>query len=209
MRLRKIATNNLFLTGLLAGLTAALLLFAVVRFVSYSVDHTHYHANFAVYINGEREEFKGAQYYEDVAVCSLDEAVTPKSRVHMHEQIGDTVHVHDDAVTWGMFFQNLGWVVDGDVIRMPDGTVLSENAEAGTKISFRLNGQSQPSIANTVIGSEDKLLIDYGVSSREQLDDRYKQVSSSAAKANQSPDPASCGGSDEDGIASRFKNIFN
>ena len=36
-----------------------------IRFATYQVAAVHYHANFALYINGQHEVFKGPQYYSD------------------------------------------------------------------------------------------------------------------------------------------------
>lgn len=62
----------LFVAGIVLGALALL----VIRFFTYSPPQVHYHANFAVYINGQREQFKGPQYYQEVAVCSSTNDIT-------------------------------------------------------------------------------------------------------------------------------------
>src|SRR5215469_16416653 len=81
-----------------------------IRFFTYKPQSVHYHANFALYVNGQREEFKGAMYYSEVQMCtSAETAMTPVERAHMHDNVNNVVHVEDHAVTWGQFFANLGW----------------------------------------------------------------------------------------------------
>ncbi len=86
--------------GALCGLLAGAVLILAIRYVSYHPQTVHYHANFAVYIGGQREQFKDSQYYEEVKLCALH-GTTPQARVHLHDQQSGVIHVHDDAVTWG------------------------------------------------------------------------------------------------------------
>jgi hypothetical protein len=194
------------LIALVIGAVLGFILLAAVRLVTYSPERTHYHANFAVYINGERQQFKGPQYYEDVAVCSAYKDMTPKKRTHMHNNINDTVHVHDNAVTWGDFFQNLGWVVDNDFIKT-DTQLYTENDTQ--KVSFMLNGQDQPSISNTVIGDEDRLLISYGSEKSSGLDKQYDSIAKTAHEHDETQDPASCSGDEQISVKDRLKHIFD
>src|SRR3712207_4717808 len=108
---------------LLAGAVLGALLVLGIRFTTYqdSSHDTHYHANFAVYINGQRSDFKDAKNYEEVQICSQHGA-SPKSRVHMHNHENSVIHVHSQAVTWADFFTNLGWSIGQDFIS--DGTEI-------------------------------------------------------------------------------------
>ena len=178
-----------FILGLLIGVLVLL----AVRFITYKPDSVHYHANFAVYINGQREEFKGPQYYEEfsTASCSSDgPKIDPRERVHMHGNINDVVHVHDDLVTWGNFFQNLGWGISDNYLAVPD-TIYQNNDQA--KLTFVLNGKQIDSIANKIINDRDRLLISYGNNTQQSLDQQFKTVASSAQKYDESKDTAACG----------------
>ena len=101
-----------------AFLLGALWLFAV-RFVLLDRDAVHYHANFAVYVEGERLPFDNFTFYEEVQSCGGDDVNNPKIRVHMHDRISNVVHVHDNAATWGHFFANLGYA-NGDTVFKTD-----------------------------------------------------------------------------------------
>src|ERR1039458_1536092 len=98
-----------------------------IRFATYKPESVHYHANFALYINGQREQFKGAQYYTETEMCSANAAMTPVGRAHMHDNVNNVVHVEDHAVTWGQFFTNIGWTLGATTIITPDGTIYAEH----------------------------------------------------------------------------------
>lgn len=177
------------------GIFLGVVVVLVIRFVTYTAPpQPHYHANFSVYINGAREQFKGLGYYEETAaeMCSLQFVETPKQRAHMHDNVGDVVHVEDKLVTWGNFMQNLGWGLGSDYLKTKD-TVLV-NGDAG-KLSFILNGQKLDSVSDLVIQDKDRLLISYGATDTPLLQEQYKSVASTAATYDNSKDPASCGGS--------------
>lgn len=191
------------------GLLLGALLILAIRFVTYEPQHdTHFHANFGVYINGEREQFKSPRYYEEVKLCSMHDQITPQARVHMHNQENDVVHVHHDGVTWGHFFDNLGWVIGPDFIRTADKLYIADDTN---KLNIVLNGDNLTNlstITNQLIGDRDRLLISYGDIDKSTLDNQYKSVSGNAGEYNHKPDPAGCGGNHETTVADRFKNLF-
>lgn len=193
---------------LLYGVIVGALIILGIRYVTYSPEETHYHANFAVYINGQREEFKSPQYYEEVKICSLHDTITPQVRTHMHDEENGVIHVHDDAVTWSDFFNNLGWSLGPDFIR--DRTTLHV-ADADNKLNIVLNGDNLTgltSLADQVIGNEDRLLISYGVIDKAELAKEYASVPSDAHIYNHKQDPASCSGMDSSTPVNRLKHLF-
>jgi hypothetical protein len=167
-----------------------------IHFFTYKPDSVHYHANFALYINGQREMFQSPQYYIETAMCSADTVMTPVGRAHMHDNVNNVVHVEDHAVTWGQFFANLGWYMGPTFIASPDGTIYAENA--ANKLNLVLNGQDYTDlggVANTVIKDQDKLLVSYGNESKAKLNQQYSVIPSSARHYDATKDPASCSGS--------------
>lgn len=191
----------LFLIGLIAGALVIL----VIRFLTYKPVHMHYHANFAVYINGQREQFKDPALYEESgSSCSEEQQMTPTERAHMHDNVNDVVHVHDHAVTWGQFFTNLGWVVDARVIDTGSQSLLSD---AGHKITFILNSVIMDNVSNRVIGDQDKLLVDYG-SDLATAKNEFETITNKALQYDRSKDPASCGSDVSPSFNDRLKHVF-
>jgi len=190
----------------LGGLILGALIVFFIRFATYHVNSVHYHANFAVYINGQREQFKEAFYYQEVGKgCTVHDELTPHERVHMHDNINSVVHVHDNAVTWGNFFQNIGWAVDQRFITTPFKVF---NADDSNKVRFILNGQRVDGVNNLVIGDQDRLLVDYGNRPDTTLQSEYKSVPKTAHQYDISKDPASCGGGAPTTSRDRITHLF-
>ncbi len=189
--------------SLFAGVLIALLVVAGFRFITFKRDDVHYHANFVLYINGQKDEFKNFTFYEEVAVCAVHDPDDMKTRVHMHGQNGALVHVHAHAVTWGQFFDNLGYTV-GDNVVATDKNVYADGTD-GNELTFELNGQKVESIADRVIKSEDVLLINYGKDDDKTLQSRYDAVPRTAHQANTTADPSTCSGSEPITLTTRVK----
>lgn len=181
-----------------------------IRFFTYKPDRVHYHANFAVYINGQREQFRNLKYYEETAAATctaepVSKEQNPMSRVHMHGMVNDVIHVEDHLVTWGSFFQALGWGLGDNYI----STGSSMYAAAGQdKLTFILNGKTVSSVANRVIGDQDRLLVSYGDAASNELRQEYNVIQNKALKEDQSPDPVGCGGAEPITFRDRMAHLF-
>lgn len=180
-----------------------------IRFAIYKPDDVHYHANFALYINGNKEEFKGKQYYTEVEMCTLETMMVPAERAHMHDNINNVVHIEDQAVTWGQFFTNIGWYMGPMFIVSPDGTIYSENGD--NKLNLILNGQDYVGfggLTNTVIKDKDKLLVSYGNENSAELKRQYNAIPNTAGHYDTTKDPESCSGHDDATIHDRLVHMF-
>lgn len=196
--------------ALTSGLVLGILIILGIRFFTYKPVQVHYHANFAVYINNEREQFKGAQYYQEVAVCSsTNDIQLPQQRTHMHDNINDVIHVHDHAVTWGQFFENLGWYVGPDFIQKDDGTRYL--ASGDSKLHIIINNQDYTdlqAITNNVIKDRDRLLLSFGDIDKNTLTKEYASVPVTAKKYDETKDPASCSGGEKVTVKDRLHHLF-
>lgn len=63
---------------------------------------THFHAGFQIYIDGKLQDYS-ASVHMAPEVCTLDE----KDPVHLHNGVGDVVHLHRAGVTWKDLFTYL------------------------------------------------------------------------------------------------------
>lgn len=185
-----IKSNLPSLVLLLAGLLGGLLWFTAARFFAYHATETHYHSNFALYVDGEREEFKSFTYYEEVSACTTAFADNPKGRVHMHSGINDVIHVHDKAVTYADFFENIDWTLGPSFMRTANGLLVNNDEKLWV---FILNGERVARVDNLVIGDEDKLLLSYGVADT-NFKDQYNKIENKAEETDNTTDPASCSG---------------
>jgi|GEM_PF-788089 hypothetical protein len=182
--------HKTFMVLVAIGFLGGVVWFIGMRFLLVSSPETHYHANFAVYIKGVREDFTLPTYYEEVAACTSSYVNNPKGRVHMHGKVNDVIHVHDKRVTYGHFFQNIGWNVGDEYIASLDALYQSSEQY---KLRYFINGKEVDNITNRVIGNLDKLLVSYDTPSAD-LADQINTVTSTANKVNEYQDPAGCGG---------------
>ena len=186
-----------FLFGALAAFWA--------RFVLVDQKQVHYHANFALYVNGEQDEFKNFTFYEEETACASDHGIDPKTRVHMHNQENSVVHVHTDGATWGHFFANLGYTLGNKVVTTDNGVFV--DGQEG-KLHFHLNGESVDVIANKVIENEDTLLIDFGSDSDEVMKSHYDSIENKAREHNLEDDPATCSGEEAESFTQRLRRTL-
>lgn len=163
-----------------------------IRFVTVQKKEVHYHANFAVFVDGVRLPFDSFNFYEEVQSCGGDEVNNPKIRVHMHDQKNYLVHVHDNGVTWGHFFANISMTA-GDTLFKTDKATFVEGVD-DVAIRYKLNGEEVQTIANRTISSEDTLLVSIGNSTNDDLQNQYAQITRNAAEYNNKNDPSSCSG---------------
>lgn len=190
------------------GLVLGALIILSIRFFAYNANHIHYHANFAVYLNGQSEQFKSPSYYEEETACKAEGSMTPQDRAHMHDAVNNVVHVHDNAVTWGQFFNNLGWSVGKDFIETRD-RLYQNNGKA--VLNVILNGQNLTgisSITNTVIGDQDQLLLSYGDIGNAQLQSEYQAIPNAAKAHDSENDPATCSGPGTTTFSERLHHLF-
>lgn len=189
--------------ALVAGLGLGVLLFGLIRFMTLPTDVTHYHANFGVFINGKRMEFTAPQHYEEVASCSATEK--PQGRVHMHDNIGHVVHVHEKLMTWSNFFSIIGLSLTDKSFF--DGQQAYIDGQDG-RLKFVLNGKPVLSLANEVIQSEDRLLITFGAADQQEAERQFAAIKADAAEYNKLSDPSACRGPEKDTVWTRLRKSF-
>jgi len=202
--MEKILKHRIALAAIIGFLLGAIW-FIALRYATYTSDAVHYHANFAMYVNGEQELFDSFTYYEEVQSCGGDELFNPRIRAHMHEQVNSVVHVHDAGATWGHLFANLGFTL-GNSVLTTDTDVFTESDDAA--LTFILNGEETSSIANQTIRSEDVLLISFGDDDEEALTEQYESIPKDADEYNGKYDPSSCSGGEELTPANRLKEAI-
>ena len=166
------------------GIVLGVVLLTAVRFAGQPPhEHVHYHANWAIFINGERLDLTDDRYMEDVFQCMADPSQQrPEDRVHMHENDHDHVHVHASGVTWGHLLANIGFGIGDDYLETDKGRFATNDTAS---LKFVLNGSQVRSIRNLPIRDLDRLLISYGPESVEQVtQSQFPAVKSTAAESS-------------------------
>jgi hypothetical protein len=191
--------------ALILGAVIGVLLLSAARLVALPEHaHVHHHANWAVFIDGERLDLTDIRYMEDVFQCTMDPThQRPEDRVHMHEGNHDVVHVHAAGVTWGHLLANLGFGIGSDYLHT-DRARFETTPDRSLK--FVLNGTPVRSISNLAIGDQHRLLISYGPESVEEVvATQFPLVASDAGRYNEIPDPATCSGAHEETFGERVR----
>jgi hypothetical protein len=195
--------NKYVALAAIVGFLLGAIWLVALRYITYQSDNVHYHANFALYINGQRDEFKSFTFYEEVQACTSDNVDNPKTRVHLHNQDPALIHIHAHGVTWGQFFDNLGYTLGDTLVKTDKGVYV--DGQDGNELTFWLNGKPADAIANTLINSEDRLLINYGKDDQATLQKRYDDIPKTAGEANTKNDPATCSGDEKLTPSQRLK----
>jgi hypothetical protein len=130
----------------------------------------HFHADFALFIDGNEFNFNQPQF-----VSTDDDLIA--ADVHIHPERYTVVHVHYTNTTWARFFDTLGFtfadqsmpgITDGQVcLTMPSGEKHC-NGDQGT-FKFFVNGVPVNGLAGTNIGDLDRVLISYGTESAAEV----------------------------------------
>lgn len=194
--------------GVVAGIVVGVLALAAARFLLVPVEQPpHYHANFAIFVDGRRINLSGNRYMEEVSACRVHgDHVLPTERVHLHNNNPDVVHVHHQGVTWGHFLANLGFDLGDRYLALEDSLYVQ-----GQNKTLKLirNGRPEYAVDNELIRSGDRLLISYGAESEQEVvRKQFPAVAANAEEYNSRADPAGCSGSQEPGMWDRVRRAF-
>ncbi|MCA9349351.1 hypothetical protein KC878_04410 [Candidatus Saccharibacteria bacterium] len=176
-----------------------------MRLLLVEPESVHYHANFAIYVDGVRDPLERFSFYEEISACSPDNSNNPRSRVHLHDNNPYTVHVHDSAVTWGHLFANLGYALSDTSLTTDAGLLVPKKSK---QLRFVLNGKPTFSVANTVINDEDVLLVDFSDSNEATVLQRYSEIPRDAHEFDIKQDPAACAGSQAETFMQRLERTI-
>lgn len=84
-------------------------------------EEIHYHAGFIVYADGKKQDFSNVKYMH-IEPCADEEKEKEESpeheqleKAHIHDFVGDVVHVHRKNAVWGDLFTNIKYDISGDI----------------------------------------------------------------------------------------------
>lgn len=143
---------NKYRLVLLSGISilVCIILFIIVKYTFFPAQ-IHYHAGFLVYLDGKLIDFSKNQYMTQ-DYCKLEsEKLTPAQiqidKAHLHDNIGDVVHIHAPGARWKDLFYNLKFTFP-----------------ASRKISGYIKGQEVPNILDQPITPYESVIITIGSS---------------------------------------------
>jgi len=113
----------------------------------------HWHADFAVFVRGERFDFNRPEF-----VSKEGEEKNPW--VHIHEPRYTVVHSHREQTTWDEFLTSIGFKLTDTSLTLPSGETL-ENTDS-EHLKFYVNGVRIDSLMFQDILDLNQVLISYG-----------------------------------------------
>lgn len=167
----------------------------------------HYHANWAVVVNGVELDFSDDRYMQPVSACAAADVVLPEARAHLHDNNDQVVHVHHSGVAWGHFLANLGIAAGEDYLLLDAGRRFF--ADDDRTLKFVVNGFVVSDIRTRLIDSGDRLLISFGPEAAGQVArEQFSRVAANAEEFNDREDPAGCAGDAEAGLGERLRRAL-
>ena len=126
--------------------------------------HVHYHAGFQVYVDDKLQDFSSIKYMT-ISPCTYPNAMKDhqtatelqNDKGHLHDKVGDVVHVHIAGGTWKDFFNNIHYT-------FPEGKSI---------FAF-IDGKAVEDILNTPIKPYDSVSIFVG--KRDKMQENLKKV---------------------------------
>lgn len=129
-------------------------------YTNHEVEHVHYHAGFRVYIGGQLQDYSDFKYMNFVPCTEHDTKKSAREeqieKAHLHDSIGDVVHVHRSGAKWGDLFKNIGVTLpfDSGLWGYLDGVqqedILNEPIEA-FKTAVFVFGEDNASHAKEIV----------------------------------------------------------
>ena len=143
----------------------------------------HEHADFALFIRGERFDFNQPQFISRAGGQELSD------HTHIHEPHYDVAHVHLSLTTWDEFLTSLGFRLTDPsfpgidsartCMTLPDKTKLCNTASETWK--FIANGVPVDGMSNVDIADLSRIVFSYGPETVEQvLADQWPKVGDEA-----------------------------
>lgn len=124
-------------------------------------DPNHTHADFSVYIAGEKIDFAKQEYMSGSSTGSLLDAdhQAHDPYYHLHDNVGGVIHRHKPGLPVGQFFKSLGFTMSKDCFTPTDRKPVC-NEGAKTWKMF-VNGTEHPFSPDYAFVDGDKLLFTY------------------------------------------------
>lgn len=116
-------------------------------------EKVHEHADFAVYLNGEKFDFTPSKYQS-----SETNPLDPDT--HLHDGNAEITHKHRKGITLGYFFETLGMKFDTQCFVTDDGKKYCN--EGGKTLKMFVNGKENIQFGNYEFTDLDRILISYG-----------------------------------------------
>ncbi|MDO8480720.1 MAG: hypothetical protein Q7S65_02770 [Nanoarchaeota archaeon] len=134
-------------------ISLAVIALLVVIFYPWKEQEYHAHADFRVVVNGERLDFGQEKYMTEGSFLL-------SKYVHLHDNDGDVIHVHNNEVALGDFFASLKFKLNKTCL-ITDMNLTYCTGD-GKALQMFVNGKETPAFHTYEPHDLDRILIIYG-----------------------------------------------
>jgi len=128
----------------------------------------HTHADFVIYLRGERIDLAKAEY-----MTTNQQSL--HSDVHLHDDVGDVVHFHAPEVTFSEFLSSLGYTLTNDCFISRDGEQFCTSD--GKVLQLYVNDMLYSEDISAYVPQDlDRMLVYYGDPSSPTIADYLDEV---------------------------------
>lgn len=139
-------------------------------------EHTyHVHSDFAVYLDGQKFNFAEEKYMTSTDACA---AAYHSHPLHMHDMNGNVAHVHEEGKTWHDFFATINFELTDTSFKTAEGKEYKNMGDK--KLRFFVNKQEIPSLKDYQFQDLDQVLITYGDSSSQVIEEQLNSITKQA-----------------------------
>jgi hypothetical protein len=135
----------------------------------------HIHADWKIYVNGKPLDLSDKSHMERMrnnrAVSSF---IHVDSGAPVPEKTGDVLHMHATGVPLWVFFKSIGMDFNKDCITLENKEKLCSGGN--NKLKFFVNGKENSEFENYVFNDLDKILINYGDESEEEIKSQLSSI---------------------------------
>lgn len=135
------------------------------------VGEVHYHADFALYINGQRFDFVQEKYMST-------ENKTLSNFAHLHDLNGNIIHKHASGITLEFFLETVDMKLNDTCFILDDGASYCN--ERNKKLKMYVDGKRNDKFADYDLQDEDRILVSYGDESEEEIQAQIQSVTEEA-----------------------------
>lgn len=130
-------------------------------------DPNHTHADFAVWIEGEKIDFSDEAYMSGIPKRegSSDEDTYHHKHLHLHDEIGSLLHRHKPGLTIGDFLSSLGFTMSTQCLTLDTHVMVCP--ESGKSWQMFVNGEQVNYDAAYAFEDVDQILLTYGASAED------------------------------------------
>lgn len=131
----------------------------------------HIHTNFSVVLDGKRVDFSQSKY-QSTEEKGLDSAI------HVHDGVGDVMHIHEPNIALARFFSSLGMTLTDDCLTLD--TKAQYCSDDTKKLQLFVNGNPQPEIVLYEPKDLDRILLRWGTPDQDAIDAELTAVTDTA-----------------------------